>query len=139
MLKYMYFRCFAHATEDIEKVRKAMEFITGHSKFEESEEKGYYGNRITILQLQIKKKNEIMKFWRRMKELGVVDEIIPMLQELVDEHGMLYLRFDKQQAYLERVALTTGGDAIAMHAKIESYPMKKERAIEKFKKFVEEI
>lgn len=139
MLKYIYFRCFAHATEDVDKVRKAMSFITGHDKFEETEEKGYYGNRIVILQLQIKKKSEILRFWRRMKDMGIVDEILPILDELVDDHGMLYLRFDKQQAYLERAALTTGGDAIAMHAKIESYPMKKERAIENFKKYVEEI
>ncbi len=139
MLKYIYFRCFAHATEDIEKVRKAFTFITQTTRFEEKEEKGYYGNKIIILETKITKKTGIVEFWRRMKRYGVTEEIMPILDEIVDEDGMLYLRFDKQQAYLEKIALTTGGDSIAMHAKIESYPMKKEKAIENFKKFIDEI
>ncbi len=139
MLKYMYFRCFAHATEDINKVKKAFRFITQKDKFEEHREKGYYGNEIIILETKITKKNEIIDFWKRMKDYGVVEEIMPILDDIVEENGMLYLRFDKQQAFLEKIALTTHGDSIAMHSKIESYPMKKNRAIENFKKFIEGI
>jgi RNA binding exosome subunit len=139
MIQYLYFRTLSHATEDINKVKKAMSFITGQDVFKETIEKGYYGNSIVILELQIKKKREIDEFWRRMKSLGVVDEIIPLLDELVDEHGTLYLRFNKQEAYMERIAITTYGDAIAMRAKIKSYPMKKSRAIENFLKYIEEL
>ncbi len=139
MIKYIYFRCFAHATEDIGKVRKAFKFITQKDNFKEREEKGYYRNKIIILETKLTKKNEVVEFWRRMKDYGIVDEILPMLDEIVDEQGMLYLRFDKQQAYLEKLALTIHGDSIAMHAKLESYPMKKGKAISNFKKFVEEI
>ena len=139
MIKYIYFRCFSHATEDIDKVRKAFRFITQQDRFNEHREKGYYGNEIIILETKITKKKEIISFWKRMKDCGIVDEILPILEEVVDEQGMLYLRFDKQQAYLERVTLTIHGDSIAMHAKLESYPMRKDRAIENFKKFVEEI
>ncbi len=139
MIKYIYFRCFSHATEDIDKVRKAFKFITQKDRFEEREEKGYYGNKIIILETKLTKKNDIVRFWKRMKDYGIVDEIISMLDDLVDEQGVLYLRFDKQQAYLEKIALTMHGDSIAMHAKLESYPMKKAKAIENFKKFINEI
>ncbi len=139
MIQYIYFRCLSHATEDLDKVKKAMEFITGASNFKVTVEKGYYGNEITILELEIKKGRGIDQFWRRMKKIGIVEEILPLLDELVDEHGTLYLRFNKQEAFLGRVALVTHGDAIAMRAKIKSYPMKKDRAIENFKKYVEEI
>ncbi len=139
MIQYLYFRCLSHATEDLQKVKKAMEFITGISNFKITVEKGYYGNEITILEVEIKKKREIDEFWRRMKKLGLVDEILPLLDELVDEHGTLYLRFNKQEAFLERIALVTHGDAIAMRAKIKSYPMKKDKAIENFKRYVEEL
>ena len=139
MLKYIYFRCFVHATEDIDKVKKAFRFITQKDKFEEHVEKGYYGNEIIILETKITKKNEIIEFWKRMKDYGIVEEIMPILDDIVDENGMLYLRFDKQQAFLEKIALTTHGDSIAMRSKIESYPMKKERAMKNFKKFIEEI
>ena len=139
MLKYMYFRCFAHATEDINKVKKAFKFITQKDRFEKHTEKGYYGNEIIILETKITKKNEIIKFWKRMKDYGIVGEIMLILDDIVDEDGMVYLRFDKQQAFLEKIALTTHGDSIAMHSKIESYPMKKDRAMENFKKFIEGI
>ncbi len=139
MIQYLYFRCLSHATEDLERVKKAMEFITGHTNFKITVERGYYGNEITILELEVKKKREIDEFWKRMKAMGILDEIMPLIDDLVDEHGTLYLRFNKQEAYMERLALVTHGDAIAMRAKIKSYPMKKSKAIENFKKYVEEI
>ena len=139
MIQYLYFRCISHATEDINRVKKAMEFVTGHNNFKMTKEKGYYGNDIVIMEIEIKKKKEIYEFWKRMKYMGIVDEILPLLDELVDEHGTLYLRFDKQEAYLGRFSIVARGDCIAMRAKIKSYPMKKSRAIENFKKYVEEI
>ncbi len=139
MIQSVQFRCIAHATEDLDKVRKAMEFVTGRSDFEVKKEKGYYGNEIIILHLEIRKKKEIENFWRRMKEYGIVDEILPILEDIVDSHGTLYLRFDKQEAYLGKLALATHGDVIALRAKIKSYPMKKRIAMENFKKFIQRI
>ncbi|MCD6276055.1 MAG: exosome subunit [Thermoplasmata archaeon] len=139
MIHSVNFRCIAHATEDLEKVMRAMEFVTGRNDFEIKREKGYYGNEIIIIELVIKRKKEIENFWRRMKEFGVVEEILPILDEIVDSHGNLYLRFDKQEAYLGRLALATHGDVIALRAKIKSYPMKKKIAMENFKKFIRRI
>jgi len=139
MIQYIHFRCIAHATEDLERVKKAMEFITGAESFNIRKEKGYYGNEIIILELQLKKKKEIEEFWRRMKEFGIIEEIMSILDEIVDPHGILYLRFDKQEAYLGNVALATHGDVIALRTKIKSYPMKKKIAIENFKKFIQRI
>ncbi len=139
MIQSVHFRCIAHATEDLEKVKEAMRFITGREDFKVSREKGYYGNEIIILELQLKRKKDIVEFWRRMKEFGVVDEILPLLEDIVDNRGTLYLRFDKQEAYLGKVAIATHGDVIALRAKIKSYPMKKNIAIDNFKKFIQRI
>ncbi len=139
MIDYLRFRCIVHATEDPEKVKKAFLFITGGDEMNVKREKGYYGNEILIYEHEIKKKNEIEKFWKRMKSFGVAEEIIPMLDEIVDSHGALYLRFDKQEAYLGRIAIATHGDVIAMRGKIKSYPMKKKNAIENFIKFINSI
>ena len=136
MMDYLRFRCIVHATENPEKVKKAFIFITGEEQMDVKKEKGYYGNEILIYEHEIKKKKEIEKFWKRMKSLGVVEEIIPVLDEIVDSHGTLYLRFDKQEAYLGRIAIATHGDVIAMKGKIKSYPMKKKNAIENFVKFI---
>ncbi len=139
MIQYVVFRCFSYATENPEKVRRALEFVAGAEGIKEVRERGYHGNEIVIMEKEIRRKREVRDFWKRLKEAGVVDEIIFRLDELMDESGNLYLRFDKQEAYLGRFTLSWKGDVIAVRAKVNSYPMKKEKAIENFKKYVEEI
>ena len=139
MIQYMVFRCFAYATEDVEKVRRAMEFVAGPGGIELTREKGYHGNEIVIMEKRIKRKAEIRDFWKRVKDAGLLESILPLLDEFMDESGNLYLRFDKQEAYLGNLRLAFKGDVVAVRAKVNSYPMKKEKAMENFKNYVEEI
>ncbi len=132
-------RCISHATEELDKVMKALEYISGHRDFTVNKTKGYHGNEIIVLQLTLKNSKLIENFWRRMLELGVVDEIMHELENIIDNNGNLYLRLDKQEAYLERIAFTSSGDAIVIHSKILSYPKRKCQAIKNFKEFVEKI
>ena len=132
-------RCISHATEDLEKVKDALEFISGRRDFEEIRTKGYHGNEIIILQVEIRKQSEIVEFWRHLADMGVVDEILPILGEIVDDDGVLHLRFDKQEAYLGRVAIATGGDTIALRMKILSYPRSRDAAIKNFEEFLSRI
>ncbi len=132
-------RSIAHATEDLERVVSAMKFISGRSDFQIVETTGYHGNEIRIITLEIRKYREIVNFWKRLADLGVIEEILPILDDLVDEDGYFYLRFDKQEAFLRRVAITTGGDSIAMRMKLLSYPKRKEVAIRNFREFLATI
>ena len=139
MLSHINFRCFSYATEDPEKVRKAFEFIAGPGGVEIRKEKGYHGNEIIIMEKEIKRKGEIRDFVKRLKSAGVLEDILSMLDELMDESGNIYLRFDKQEAYLERWKLAFKGDVVAVRIKVNAYPMRKESATENFKKFVEGV
>ena len=132
-------RCISHATEDLEKVKKAMAFIAGRTDLKITRTKGYHGNEINILTLTIKKSKEIESFWYRMLDVGVVNIIAPELDKIVDEECIMHLRFDKQEAYQERIAFTTGGDAIVIHMKILSYPRRKSEALKNFKNFIRRI
>ena len=122
-------RCLSHATEDLDKVKKAMEFVTGQSEFEVAKATGYYGNKIIILSVNITRNREIRTFWKRMKDFGIVDEIINELDQLINDDGYLHLRFSKEEAYIGRLAIANGGDTIALRMKIISYPWKKEMGI----------
>ncbi len=135
----IYIRAIAHATEELEKVLEALEFITGRRDFEITVTKGYHGNEIKILQLEIKRNKEIEEFWKHLITLGIEQEIMPYLDELIDENGTMHLRFDKQEAYLGRMALTSEGDTIAMRIKILSYPKKKREIIKNFEEFIKKI
>ena len=139
MISSVYLRCISHATEDIEKVKKAMEFVCGRSDFKITKKKGYYGNEIQIIEILIKNKKEIKNFWLRMKNLGVLDEIMKISDEVMDEQGNIHLRFDKQEAYLGRLAIAIHGDIIALKAKVKSYPMKREKALKNFQDYINSI
>ena len=139
VISSVYLRCIAHATEDIEKVEKAMEFISGRRDFKITKKKGYYGNEIRIIELTIKNKKEIKKFWSRMKELGALYEIYEMSDDIMDSRGVIHLRFDKQEAYLGRLAISMHGDVIVLKAKVQSYPMKKEKALKNFKDYLNSV
>ncbi len=139
MFHHMHFRTISHATEDLAKVEKAFEFITGRNDFSITKATGYHGNEIIILELEISGKREIREFWRRMKMYGITEEIVAILPEIVDDEGNLYVRFDKQEAYLGNVALAYHGDVIAMKGKIESYPAKKDKAMENFINFINSL
>ena len=47
----------------------------------------------------------------------------------MDDKGNLFLRFDKQRAYLGDLKIIEHGDAIHVKIKIAAYPAKKENAI----------
>ncbi len=135
----VHLRCIVHATESIDRVKQALRFLVGDVAITVENTKGYYGNDIKILTANLIKQREIRNFWLRLKELGVLDYIIHRLDDIVDSEGNLYLRFDKQEAYEKRISLSTGGDTIAMHAKLLSYPFRKEKAIENFVKYLNSI
>ncbi|NPA74710.1 MAG: exosome subunit [Euryarchaeota archaeon] len=133
------FRCIVHATEELEKVKKAFLFVTGMDSPEVTRTHGYHGNDIFLLSLTMTKSREFVRFWRRMKEFGVVDEIQNNLDELVDDAGYLHLRFDKQEAYRGNIAISHGGDTIVMKMKILSYPWRKDKAIKNLIEFFNSI
>lgn len=76
---------------------------------------------------------------KRLNELGITVLIGENINSLMDDDGEIHIRFDKQEAYMERVALTSGGDAITLKIKVVSYPKRRETAIKNFKEFIEMI
>ena len=63
--------------------------------------------------------------------------ILNRLEDKIDENGNLYLRFDKQRAYLGDLKVVDHGDSIHLKIKIAAYPAKKKVAIEIARKLFE--
>jgi len=129
-----------YSTEDREKVGEAMatlfpfEFV-----ITVSEAKGHYGNPLLYLEVEMTKKREIKEFWNHLMELLGEQRkfLVNLLEEKVDDQGVLHIRIDKQKAYLGEVELTEGGDAIVVKAKIVTYPAKRDKIIEVAKRLIE--
>ena len=123
------FRTFCHASEDERKVRHALDFLTGGAAIEAQFTKGHHGNRLVLLEATVKGKARVEEFWRRIQAGGAIAEILDGVDKRISESMELCLRFDKQEAYMGRVALDKGGDVIHLRAKIEVRPAQLDGAV----------
>jgi RNA binding exosome subunit len=106
-IAYIDFRVFAHATEDPEKVMKAVQTLLPAEFldviiFEKTNLTGYHGNLITLFQIRIKdRKVAQATFEKLVTGLSTLDkELLSGEFEAHLEKGSLFLRFDKQSAYM---------------------------------------
>jgi len=117
---------FAHATEDEEKVKRAVKNLASfETTFETTKLSGHYDDPITLLNLKISKKKEATDFFEAIyAKLSSLDKrtIFDNLSNHVDEHGSFYLRIDKQKAYNGRVVLQEN-DSIRIKFKFQ-FPFK---------------
>ena len=124
-IAYIDIRFFAHATEDLNKVIKAVQNVLPANHvddivFKRDNLQGHYGNPILLFETRIKKK-EIVKavienFSSHLRELDK-----KALREEIDLHvqkGSLYIRLDKQAALQGELKLCTT-DAIRLRIRFK--------------------
>ncbi|HEX9261264.1 MAG TPA: RNA-binding domain-containing protein [Candidatus Bathyarchaeia archaeon] len=104
---YIGIRVFAHATEDAEKVmtavRRMLPETTGENVvFEKTVLTGHHGNPIVLLEAKLEDRLILPDVLQRIGNgLTALDkETLDSELKLHLEKGNLYLRFDKQQAFL---------------------------------------
>lgn len=111
-IAYIDVRVFTHSTEDAEKVLSAVRNtlpteLADKVAFKKTSLTGHYGNPITLFEAKIKEKNVIKAFLEKLASgLSSLDK--ETLNSEIEQHldkGSLYLRFDKQSAYLNELKL----------------------------------
>jgi len=112
-IAYIDVRVFAHATEDPDKVQLAVRNLlptelSDTLVFEKQSCTGHHGNPIILFISKLTDKKLLPKMLEKIgKELGALDkEELNRDIKLHVEKGNLYLRFDKQSAFLEALKLT---------------------------------
>ncbi|MEM1509000.1 MAG: RNA-binding domain-containing protein [Thermofilaceae archaeon] len=120
-----------HATENSEKVKRSIMNLLPfsiktlyESLIDVTLLEGHYGNPIFFLKLKIDNSvHATLIIKHLMKNLDPSD--ILNLETAIDLHqdssGNLYLRFDKQQAYLGRVKLNKGDDVIKIKIRFKPF------------------
>ena len=110
---YIDVRVFAHATEDVDKVLNAVHNTLPAEVIENVVIKrtnltGHHGNPIFLLETRIKEKNAVQAVFEKLSSaLSILDK--EQLSGEIKEHldkGNLYLRLDKQSAYLNEIKLS---------------------------------
>ncbi|MEM2934584.1 MAG: RNA-binding domain-containing protein [Methanocellales archaeon] len=127
-------RGIAHATEDIEKVKRAIQNLArGELALKEIQMQGHFGNPIVVLYSSIEGKKACEQFFKNLKARLSSEDYQRLKKELphrVDSDCYLYLRFDKQALFENQIELACGEDAVALKAKVKVYPAKYESALE---------
>jgi len=138
---------FIQATEDEDKVLDAIatfipeEIDEDDIIFDIDETKGFFGNPIKVVNVEIKRSKAVRTFLDYFKELLSEEDkryIIENLNEKVDDEGTLYVRFNKQKAYLGDVEIDEGPDVIQVRIKVKAFPMRKEAVVKAVREWLEE-
>ncbi len=123
-------RCFCQATEDEERVRKALFSIVGELAVQREVTQGYHGNPLTILRVSATRKRDILpisKFlWEGRKEL------LTNVEERLDDTRYFHVRLSKQAAFdgeMRMVGRTCPGGVVDISLKVEAYPASRENAL----------
>jgi len=113
-----------HATEDESKVRRAVLNLLPPDvyppAFEAVKLKGYYGDPITVLKLNVKHRQQATELLEHIiKRLSSLDvtSLLDGLAQHIDESRNLYMRLDKQKAYTSKVVLERH-DSIRVKARL---------------------
>ncbi len=134
MIHYILFRTQSHATEDVSRVRQALaNVLPPDTPIEEEETKGYFDNPIIILKARLEKKAADRYIGLLKEKLPESDlkELIEELPERVSGDCDFFMKLSKQDAYLGDVRTMYAEDAVALRAKVEAYPAKREAALKK--------
>ncbi|WP_297507171.1 RNA-binding protein [Thermococcus sp.] len=138
---------FIQATEDEDKVLEAIATFIPEEIDEEdvlldvSETTGFFGNSIKVVNVEIKRSRAVRAFLKHFKELLSEEDkkyILEHLDEKVDEEGTLYVRFNKQKAYLGEAEVDEGPDVIQVKIKVKAFPMRKEAVVKAVREWLEE-
>jgi RNA binding exosome subunit len=136
---YIDIRVFAHATEELEKILNAVrnilpEELVDSITFKKTSLTGHHGNPITLLEARVKEKNAAQAVFKKLaSSLSPLDK--ELLRNEIRQHldgGNLYIRLDKQSAYLNEVKLCTTDP---IHFRIHFQKHKPEEIIEICRKF----
>jgi RNA binding exosome subunit len=139
MFAWLELRAHCHATEDEEKVARAMELLCPQAKRTISRTEGYHGNPILVMTARTDSSKAIRRFWLLMQKEGLVDAILNLGDKIVDDGGVLHLRMGKQEAYLGRAVLANEEDVVAVRLKVPRIPSKKASVFETAKETIMEL
>lgn len=123
------FRTVCHATEDPDRVERAMRTLSPDGSLEADTLEGHHGNPLVLMSVRLEEAEAIRAFWRRVKDAGAMPPLLATLDARVDDDAVLHVRFDKQKAHGGTLELAGHDDVIAVRAKVVAHPAKRPNAV----------
>lgn len=132
-LHYVDLRAFAYATEDEDRVRRAVQtFLPAETELEREVSEGHHGDLIVVLSTRLENADAVRVVLDRIRSAESFGSVLGELEERVTDNCEFYLQFDKQAAYEGEVVL---GRGVTFRAKVEAYPASRGAALENLRDF----
>lgn len=129
-------RVHSHATEEEDRVARALALLAGDAEPSRGSAEGHYKNPIVLLEVEVAKSKADAVWGRIRAARGVAEQLAAEAERRIDDRGTFYARFDKQRACRGELALTQGDDAIHFRSKIAVFPVTKEGAVRQVRAFL---
>ncbi len=126
------FRAIVRATESEDRVKTALSLFIFDNEIETIVTEGHFGNRITIMNARLKRKdcNRFIDVVKSGLSEPDLQRLGNELYDRVDDECVLHIRFDKQTAYSGAVKLaSSAADTITAEIKLRAYPARPDNAI----------
>lgn len=142
-VKSLELRAYVHATEERERVLKALRSVLGEEFWStavvlEERYEGHYGNPVTVLTVRLPSAEQaataLKSILSRLSN-GDIAILLQSLEERVDRNGSLYFRLSKQDAYLGRLILYEADDVIRVSIGFQG---RRRKALEEYLRVLEE-
>ncbi len=142
MIHYINLRVIAHSTEDLSRVRAALDFFLRNA-LDRSEDavtdeivevtdlEGHYGNTFLMLSSQVTRGSDSVRLARFIREHMSPEDVEALRSEMpdrLDDEQLFHMRFDKQAAFLGKLLLSSSSDAVTVKVKIATYPRNRLKA-----------
>jgi RNA binding exosome subunit len=124
-------RAFAHATEDVERVRQCIHAIAGDGvSLAETGSRGYHHQPLRVLEAVVRGSRNLRDLLARMGTPEILEDYQATWERRLDiEGGVLHFRLAKQPLLEGLVELEPAGgegDLVKMELKLLAYPAKPE-------------
>ena len=131
-------RALCHATEVPDRVIQAVKNTVGEMEIGTRSVAGHHGNEIIVVEAKSTDMRSIRHLFRMLSP-GDRERLVASLDLRLDDSCNLFIRIDKQGAYLGRVTLSDSDDEIALRIKVRAYPSKRDVAADIVADFVQGI
>jgi len=137
-------RAVAHPTEDPEKVKAALRFVSGldEAAFAAATQatamETHHGLPLMVFEVVVDKSRALRDVLARTFAVpDALDRLRSTLDARVDDDGILYMRFDKQAAAQGTLRLMDGEDAVQARLKVEAYPARRDAMVAALRRMLE--
>lgn len=134
----MHGRVLSHSTEQLDRVEKAISEVFVDCALERKRALGHHGNEIIVIETSSTSRDCAVALLRRLPS-HELDLVARTLDARIDDSCNLFLRIDKQRAFLGEIVLASNDDAVAVRMKVRAFPARKERAVSVVSELLAEI